>query len=99
MARDTIRKSTIEHSLEKAGRIKPVILEVDPNFWAVASSTPGKAYLVERDPETGDLWCPCPGFAHTGYCYHKAAVGLMLGTIPEAWVPAPASTYMYEVAS
>ncbi len=99
MAHETIKATTIRHCIEKAERLQPTILDVGDGFYAVASSTPGKAYLVERDPESGDLWCPCPGFAHTGYCYHKAALGLFLGTIAQAWIPAPASVYTYEVTS
>ncbi len=96
----TIGMATVRRAIAKALEVKPTVLQVDANYWAVASSAPGKAWLVERDPESGDLWCPCPGNEYVGLCYHRAALGLLLGTIPEGWlptpVPAPADVYTYE---
>jgi len=82
------RRETAERALAKAVELRPVILQVDNDFWCVASSKPGHGYMVERDPESGDLYCPCPAAEHTGTCYHRASVGLAIGTIPQAWIPA-----------
>jgi hypothetical protein len=68
--------------------LRPVVIQVDNDFWAVASSTPGKGYMVERDPESGNLWCPCSASERGIPCYHRAAVGLAIGTIPRSWLPA-----------
>ncbi len=99
MAHETIRRSTVQNCIAKAQQVNPVILQVDHDYWVVSSSTPGKGWLLERDPETGDLYCPCPGSQHVGCCYHRAALGLLLGAVPHDWIPAPASVYTYEVAS
>jgi hypothetical protein len=81
------RREAAERAIRKAVELRPVVLQVDHDFWCVASSTPGKGYMVERDPESGDLWCPCPAAEFTGTCYHRAAVGMSLGTVPASWVP------------
>ncbi len=81
------RRQVAERAIAKAVELRPTVLRVDRDFWCVASSTPGKGYMVERDPESGDLYCPCPAAEHTGTCYHRASVGLAIGTIPASWLP------------
>ncbi len=84
----TTRRETAQRALSKALEVRPVVIQIDNDFFAVQSSEAGRGYLVERDPETGDLFCPCPGAQFTGCCYHRAAVGLAIGTTPQAWIPA-----------
>ncbi len=82
------RRETAERAIAKAVELNPTVLEVDNGFWVVASSKPGKGYMLERDETTGDLYCPCPAAEFTGCCFHRAALGLHLGTIPQSWIPA-----------
>ena len=82
------RRETAERALAKALELRPVVLRVDNDFWAVASSEPGHGYLLERDPATGDLYCPCKAAEFNGTCYHRAALGIHIGTIPASWLPA-----------
>ncbi len=82
------RRETAERAIAKALEVRPTVLQVDHDFWVVASSKPGHGYLLERDETTGDLYCPCPAAEFTGCCHHRAALGLFLGTIPMAWLPA-----------
>ncbi len=94
-----VRRQAAEKAIAKAVAVNPVILQVDHDFFAVASCTPGKGYLVERDPATGDLFCPCPAAEFTGCCFHRAALGIHLGTIPQAWMPAMDTPVAVAVAS
>jgi hypothetical protein len=82
-----VRRETAERALHKALELRPVVLRVDNDFFAVASSEPGHGYLLERDPATGDLYCPCLASEYGTACYHRAALGLFLGTIPASWLP------------
>ena len=77
--------TSMDRAISKAVRVKPTVIQVDNDFWAVSGSRPGHGYLLERDPESGDLYCPCEGLERVGCCYHKAALGLHLGTIPSWW--------------
>jgi hypothetical protein len=81
------RRETAERAIAKALELRPVVLRVDNDFFAVASSELGHGYLLERDPQTGDLYCPCKAAEFAGCCYHRAALGLFLGTIPASWLP------------
>ncbi len=93
------RRETAERAIAKAVEHRPVVIQVDNDFWAVQGSKPGHGYLVERDPATGDLWCPCKAAEFTGTCYHRAAVGLAIGTVPQAWIPAEHTPVDMAVAS
>ncbi len=85
----TVKKmSSILHAIDKARALQPLV-EARHNrpgdYWVAGSTT---AYLVEvRDGKaicTGSWKGPCPGFEHTGCCYHAAAVALSLGLFTEA---------------
>ncbi len=55
---------------------------------------------LSHSPKTvdGSIWCPCQAFH--GFCYHKAALGIHLGTIPPSWLPTPtAANNVLQVAS
>jgi hypothetical protein len=86
------RRETAQQAISKAVELRPVVIQVDNDFWAVQGSKPGHGYLVERDPATGDLWCPCKAAEMTGTCYHRASVGLAIGTVPQAWIPMDANS-------
>jgi hypothetical protein len=86
------RRETAQRAISKALELRPVVIQVDHDFWAVQGSQPGHGYLIERDPESGDLWCPCRAAEMTGTCYHRASVGLAIGTVPQAWMPAGVSS-------
>lgn len=82
----TIPEGAIRRAVAKAQSLQPTVLQVDKHFWAVASQgCSGLDYLCEEGTD-GVLWCPCQGYSHTGYCYHVAAVGLSLGTIPSKFL-------------
>jgi len=85
---NTTRRETAQKALSKALEMRPVVIQVDNDFFGVQGSEAGRGYLVERDPESRDLYCPCPGAQITGCCYHRAAVGLAIGMIPQSWIPA-----------
>jgi hypothetical protein len=72
-------------AITKALEVKPPVFKVDEGFYAVASSRPGVGYLLELSDD-GDLYCPCPASQRGLPCYHRAALGLFLGTIPQAWL-------------
>ncbi len=93
------RRETAERAIAKAVELRPVVIQVDHDFWAVQGSRSGLGYLVERDPATGDLWCPCKAAEMTGTCYHRAAVGLAIGTVSQAWLPAIDAPIAVAVAS
>jgi len=93
------RRQVAERAIAKAVELRPVVIQVDNDFWAVQSSKSGLGFLVERDPSTGDLWCPCKAAEMTGTCYHRAAVGLAIGTIPASWLPAVHAPIDMAVAS
>ena len=84
---NTNRQETARRAIAKALELRPVVIQVDHDFWAVQGSKSGLGYLVERDPETGSLWCPCKAAEFMGCCYHRAAVGIAIGTIPQSWLP------------
>ena len=93
------RREAAHRAIMKALELQPIVIRVNYDFWAVASgSRPGAGYLVERDPATGDLYCPCKAAEFTGCCYHRAAVGLALSTIPAPWIPTRAFTQGNEYA-
>jgi hypothetical protein len=94
-----VRRETARRAIAKALELRPVVLRVDNDFFAVASSEAGQGYLLERDPASGDLYCPCKAAEFTGCCYHRAALGLYLGTIPTSWLPTPAQAEHVAVAS
>ena len=81
------RETMCRRAITKAAEVDPPVFEVDTNFYAVGSSRPGVGYLLERN-EDGDVYCPCEASQRGLPCYHRAALGLFLGTIPQAWIPA-----------
>ncbi len=93
------RRQTAERAIAKALELRPVVFRVDEGFWAVQGSKPGHGYLLERDSESGDLFCPCPAAEHMGTCFHRAALGIHLGTIPTSWIPAMDTPVDMAVAS
>jgi len=80
------RDEMARRAISKAAEVNPPVFAVDSNFYAVGSTRPGVGYLLERN-EDGDVFCPCEASARGLPCYHKAALGLHLGTIPTSWVP------------
>ena len=76
----------MQRAIAKALELQPAILQL------VRGIQTGHGYLLECDPESSDLWCPCKAAEFTGTCYHRAAVGLTIGTVPQAWIPADASS-------
>ncbi len=96
---NTSRRETAQRAIAKAVEVNPVVIQVDNDFWAVQGSKPGHGYLLERDPESGDLWCPCKAAEFTGTCHHRAALGLHLGTIPSSWLPTSTGGIDLAVAS
>ncbi len=96
------RETMCRRAIAKAVEVGPAVFAVDTDFFAVQSSDPGRGYLLERDPETGDLFCPCEASQRGLPCYHRAALGLFLGTIPAHWLPgvdAPVALEVVAVAS
>ncbi len=81
------RETMCRRAITKAAEVNPPVFAVDTNFYAVGSSRPGVGYLLERN-EDGDVYCPCTASERGLPCYHKAAVGLFLGTVPTSWLPA-----------
>jgi hypothetical protein len=61
-------------------------MRIDAGFYAVASSREGHGYLLEVS-DCGDLWCPCEASQRGVPCFHRAALGIHLGTIPASWMP------------
>ncbi len=94
MSRDEMARRAIT----KAAEVNPPVFAVDTNFYAVGSSRPGVGYLLERN-EDGDVFCPCTASERGLPCYHKAALGLFLGTVPTSWVPAMDTPVAVAVAS
>ncbi len=89
VATTKIKRSTIQNAVQKALAVKPIVLQLDENVWAVASHThPGHGYVVRRDEE-GRVGCFCPAGLSGSYCFHRAAVGLSLHKIPAHLMPAP----------
>ncbi len=80
------RQAQARRAIARALELRPTILKVDEGFWCVASSTEGEGYLLERNAD-GDLWCPCAASQHGLCCFHRAALGIHLGTIPASWLP------------
>jgi hypothetical protein len=74
-------------AITKAAAVDPPVFRVDEGFYAVGSSRPGLGYLLEVNPD-GDVFCPCEASQRGLPCFHRAALGLHLGTIPQSWVPA-----------
>jgi len=83
----TSRREAAQRAITKALEVNPSVFAVDTNFYAVGSSRPGVGYLLERN-EDGDVYCPCEASQRGLPCYHKAALGIHLGTIPTSWLPA-----------
>ncbi len=84
----TVKATTIRNAVLKAQEIRPVILQVAPTTYAIEShSRPGTGHLLQVDA-TGCICCPCEGFVRGGFCWHKAALGIHIGTIPQDWVRA-----------
>ncbi len=84
----TVKATTIINCIDKARRLQPLVEERanhPGDYWVAGSTT---AYLVEvRDGRahcTGSWKGLCPGFEHTGCCYHAAAVALQVGLFTEA---------------
>jgi hypothetical protein len=85
-------------AIHKALEVYPPVFRIDVGFYAVGSSRPGEGYLLERN-EDGDLYCPCEASQRGLPCYHKAALGLFLGTIPGSWLPSMDTPVSLVVAS
>ncbi len=81
------RRQVAERAISKALEVRPAVMRIDAGFYAVGSSREGHGYLLEVS-DCGDLWCPCEASQRGLPCYHRAALGLFLGTIPQAWIPA-----------
>ena len=82
MAISTVSERVIRAAVRKAQAVRPLILRLDPGFYVVASkSRPGDGYLL-RVYEDGATVCECEGNHKAGYCYHRAALALQLGTMP-----------------
>ncbi len=96
---NTNRREAAERAISRAVELNPTVLRVDEDFFVVASSEAGRGYLLERDPQSGDLFCPCPAAQFNGTCYHRAALGIFLGTIPQSWLPPVDAPVAYAVAS
>ncbi|MDP9352471.1 MAG: hypothetical protein M3P51_13170 [Chloroflexota bacterium] len=82
------KANSILHAIDKARERQPLVeaRHARPgDFWVAGTSS---AYLVEvRDGKaicTGSWKGPCPGFEHTGCCYHAAVVALAVGLFTEA---------------
>ncbi len=81
-----IRTATSSNAVAKARKVQPVVLDLGDGWHSVASlSQPGTGHLV-RVAATGCSECGCKGHQQAGYCYHRAAVGLRLGTIPASFL-------------
>jgi hypothetical protein len=74
-------------AISKAAAVAPPVFRVDEGFYAVGSSRAGVGYLLEVNPD-GDVYCPCTAATRGLPCYHSAALGLHLGTVPQSWIPA-----------
>ncbi len=96
---NTTRREAAERAIRKALEVNPPVFRVDAGFYAVGSSRAGEGYLLERDEATGDLFCPCPGAQINGCCFHRAALGLFLGTVPQSWIPTVDAPIAMAVAS
>ncbi len=95
------RETMCRRAIAKAVEVNPPVFRVDEGFYAVGSSRPGEGYLLERNDD-GDLYCPCEASQRGLPCYHRAALGLHLGTVPAAWLPAvdaPVGVEVMAVAS
>ena len=87
-----IKASTVRNCVEKALKLDVSIIDIGDQYYCVPShSRPGHGYLVEVDDD-GRSYCDCEGNTHTGYCWHRAAVGLKLGVIPPQFLPITAET-------
>jgi hypothetical protein len=92
-------RARIDAAVSRALEAKLPIIKVDRDYYAVGSSSrPNEGYLLEID-DTGSIWCPCPGFEHTGLCVHKMSLGLHLGRVPASWLPTPTGGIDMQVAS
>jgi len=80
------REEMARRAISKAAAVSPPVFRVDEGYYAVQSSKPGHGYLLEINPD-GDVFCPCTASERGLPCYHKAALGLHLGTVPRSWVP------------
>ncbi len=94
MTRETMCRRAISKALE----LNPPVMRIDAGFYAVGSSREGHGYLLEVN-DCGDLWCPCEASQRGLPCYHKAALGLHLGTVPASWLPAMDTPLAVAVAS
>ncbi len=65
------RRETAERAISKAVELRPVVIQVDNDFWAVQGSKPGHGYLVERDPAAAQP-------AQHGFLIHLELVGDLL---------------------
>ncbi len=80
------RRETAQRAISKALEVRPAVMRIDAGFYAVGSNREGHGYLLEVNPD-GDLWCPCEASQRGLPCYHRAALGLHLGTVPTSWLP------------
>ena len=80
------RETMCRRAITKAAEVNPPVFAVETNFYAVQSSDPGRGYLLDVNSD-GDVYCPCTASERGLPCYHKAALGIHLGTIPRSWLP------------
>ncbi len=82
-------ENLVRRAVTKAREVRPVVLKLDDGGYTVASgSRPGCGYLV-RVLGDGSTACECKAAERDLYCYHRAALGLLLGTIPARFLPQP----------
>ena len=90
MAVETVKATTISNAIKKAQAVQPSVLKLADGIFAVSSKTrPGEGYVISLY-DNGHSLCECKGSEHAGYCYHRAAVGLRLSTIPAQFLGQPA---------
>ncbi len=83
---ETIKASTVRRAIHKAREQAPAIYAIGDGYYALPSATrPGAGYLVEVGAD-GYTHCECEGSQRAGYCWHRAAVGLLIGTIPSRFL-------------
>lgn len=75
-------ESSVRRAVAKAREVRPVVLKLEDGCYTVASgSRPGCGYLVRVLGDSSTA-CECKAAEQGLYCYHRATVGLLLGTIP-----------------
>ncbi len=90
MALDQRQEQAIRNAISKAQKAQPAVIRLGVEWFAVASaSKPGTGYMVHLYTDGGTT-CSCRAAEQGTYCFHRAAVGLQLGTIPARFLEQPA---------